>query len=304
MSCAVSIVVPTRNRAEHLAQTLPYYNLIHAKADWELIVVDNGSTDDTPNVLRAFEPQAQIKFLWLCEPLPGASRARNLGAKSARGQVIAFLDDDCYPRRDYVDALERSFSTLAIDYLAGRILLFDSHDAAITIQESLESRVFSPKSFIYPGIVHGANMALRREVMEETGGFDVQLGAGTEFAGEDCDLLSRASALGFTGVYDPRPIVYHHHRRQSFDLVRQLAAYYDHGRGAYYMKGLKDPLLRRQAALMWFKSALRNAFNNHWGIIFRELQGAAHYRRVRAGLSESTGTVERTAIEEGTAHGE
>jgi glycosyltransferase involved in cell wall biosynthesis len=284
----VSIVVCTRNRARSLSGTLAYYERIAAEVAWELIVVDNGSTDETSDILQCFSTTTRITFRFITEPRPGASRGRNLGYRHAEGQIIAFTDDDCYPRADFVDALQVSFSTAAIDYLGGRILLFDPNDYPVTIQTSKIRRVFAPGTFISAGLIHGANMAVRREVMAKIGGFDERLGPGTPFPCEDVDLLTRASFAGFTGVYDPRPVIYHHHQRQSLEQVRTLKRLYDHGRGAYYAKGLLNPVQRRKASGVWLRSVCRRVFRvgrparSNWMILFHELQGAVSYLWMRA----------------------
>ena len=118
------------------------------------------------------------------------------------------------------------------------------------------------------------------------GGFDESIGAGTRFPCEDLDLLTRASFAGFTGVYDPRPVVLHHHRRQSLEQVQALERHYDHGRGAYYAKALLTPKQRGKAAGIWSRSTCKrmiNAFRKppEALITFRELQGAIDYWGVR-----------------------
>jgi glycosyltransferase involved in cell wall biosynthesis len=291
---AVSIVVCTRNRAAILATTFAHYERIVANAAWELIVVDNGSADETSEILRAFAAMTRIRFCVMTEPRRGASRARNLGYRQAEGQIVAFTDDDCYPRADFVNALHASFNAATIDYLGGRILLFDPNDYPVTIQPSEIRRTFSPGTFLCPGLLQGANMAVRREVMAEIGGFDERLGAGTAFPCEDIDLLTRASFSGFIGIYDPGVVVSHHHRRQSMEQVRILKRFYDYGRGAYYAKGLLNPVQRRKASGLWLRSVCRHTFSfgplarGNRRVVLHELQGAARYLAMRA--SEANGS--------------
>lgn len=279
----LSIVVSTRNRAGYLAQTLGFYERIATEAAWELIVVDNGSMDNTPEILHRFRAGTRISIRHFNEPHPGASRGRNLGWQFAEGKVIAFTDDDCYPSTDFVDALLANFTLTTIGYLGGRILLFDPHDYPITIQPSESRLVFAPRTFISPGAIQGANMAVRKDVLMALGGFDELLGAGTCFPCEDLDLLTRASFAGFVGVYDPRPVILHHHRRQSREQVQALRRHYDRGVGAYYAKALLTPGQRGKAAYRWCRSTGKsitdksaNGFSGH-----RELHGAIDYWGMR-----------------------
>lgn len=278
----VSVVVCTRNRATELRQALDYWTRISAAIPWELILVDNGSTDATQDVIQQFASTTDIACRSVLEPRPGLSRARNRGWRAARAPVIAFTDDDCYPQPDYVSELWAGFGQPAIGYLGGQVLLYDPQDYPITIQTRAQRLDIPPRSFVRAGLVHGANMAARRTVLEAVGGFDEMLGAGTPFPAEDVDFLSRASAAGFGGAYDPRPVVRHHHERRESAEIRQLQRAYDLGRGAYYAKGFLDPARRRNIARGWLAIFREQRRYPHqvWGpgpTTFFELTGALCY---------------------------
>jgi GT2 family glycosyltransferase len=134
-----------------------------------------------------------------------------------------------------------------------------------------------PRSFLRAGVVHGANMAFRREVLQQIGDFDERLGPGAVVYGEELDLLARASAEGFRGAYDPRPVVFHHHRRSSREDVRRLMAIYDLGRGAYYARAVTDPRMCR--AFLWpvIRRILGNLRRLDFGVMWREFHGAWKY---------------------------
>ena len=95
----VSLVVSTRNRAEQLSGALRYFDRISAKASWEVIFVNNGSTDATANILTEFAQTSANNVTLVDEPIPGLSAARNAGCRHAFGNVVAFTDDDCYPHQ-------------------------------------------------------------------------------------------------------------------------------------------------------------------------------------------------------------
>ena len=101
----LSIVLATRDRAHRLETTLERVARMRSRHEWELVVVDNGSTDDTPAVVREFAVRAPMPVVQVDEPRAGLGRARNAGVRASSGALVAVTDDDCYPREDYVDAV-------------------------------------------------------------------------------------------------------------------------------------------------------------------------------------------------------
>jgi GT2 family glycosyltransferase len=189
------------------------------------------------------------------EPRVGLSRARNKGWRAATGDIIAFTDDDCYVDPNYVDAIFEAFQEdLRIGFVGGRILLFDATDYKITINESEVRQEFRPRIFVPTGAVQGANFAFRKTVLQRIGGFDERLGAGTPFPSEDIDMVASALWSGVIGVYDPRPLVYHHHGRKTWQEALMLMRTYDAGRGAYYAKYVMRSDSRCIYLREWLKS--------------------------------------------------
>jgi GT2 family glycosyltransferase len=226
--------------------------------DWELVIVDNGSTDGTREYLASIN-QKQFNRVHVTATFhrrPGLGGARNKGWKTAKANIISFTDDDCYVSEKYVDSILQVFQGHPeIGFLCGRVLLFDPMDYRITIQESQQQFSYRPKTFVAAGAVTGANMAFKRTVLEQIDGFDERLGAGTPFnAGEDTDAVAAAVWSGILGVYDPRPIVYHHHGRRTETEVLELQRKYDAGRGAYYTKYI----LRRDSRSEYLRAWIGN----------------------------------------------
>jgi glycosyltransferase involved in cell wall biosynthesis len=240
---------------------------------WELVMVDNGSTDDTPSRLKLLARQVEAHVTIVSELRRGLGRARNAGVRAARGALLAFTDDDCYPAVDYVDRVVDAFADPTRDYIGGRILLHDAEDHPITIRVDSAPILIPPCSVVPTGLVQGANMAFRRAVLARIGGFDDALGPGTPFCNDDVDAVARASAGGFTGSYVPEPVVHHHHGRRDPAAVAALWRSYDHGRGAYYAKCILDLPTRRQVARYWWQSVGVEKF----GATMRELEGALDY---------------------------
>lgn len=248
----ISLVVCTKDRAEQLQQCLTSISNIRFPSAWELIVVNNASTDHTETVLENFSARTHLAFQKVYEPALGSGCAKNTGWNLASGEFVAFIDDDCYPREDYLSEIVRCLEGSSCGFVGGRVLLFDPADYPITIQTSLACKEYEAYSFIGAGEIHGANFAFRKEALLDVEGFDPWFGAGTLYPCEDVDILARILAAGWSGLYDPRPVVYHHHRRKM-DAVPRLIKQYDRGRGAYYAKCMLNKTIRRQYRSEWFK---------------------------------------------------
>jgi glycosyltransferase involved in cell wall biosynthesis len=134
----LSLIICTRNRAAQLAETLKRVATIRSRLSWELIVTDNGSTDRTNEVVRDYAAVSERPVRGIFMPGRGVSYARNAGWQAAESDVVTYIDDDCYPAEDYLDAVFECFSRdPRVGFVGGRILLHDPSDRRITIQESL-----------------------------------------------------------------------------------------------------------------------------------------------------------------------
>jgi glycosyltransferase involved in cell wall biosynthesis len=248
----LSLVICTRNRAAQLVETLKRVSAMQSRLKWELIVVDNGSTDRTSAVVAEYAAGCDHPVQMIIEPGRGVSCAKNAGWRSSRSAIIVCTDDDCYPEENYLDSIFECFSNdPKLGFVGGRILLHDPTDLRITIQESLEPLSFPPGSFIQPGVIHGANIAYRRAALTEVGGFDPWFGGGALYSGEEAELMARISVAGWNGAYDPRPVVYHHHGRKTARDEWRLRRWYDWGRGAYYGKCMLNRRMRRVYLKNW-----------------------------------------------------
>lgn len=273
----ISLVICTRNRANQLALCLKSLLQIECDYPWELVIIDNGSTDNTSNVIEQFQGFFSGQSTMLVEDTPGLARARNRGWRAASGEIIAFTDDDCYPDIKFLQNYIECFAEDSrLGFIGGRILLYDPTDYRITIQESEEQQKIPACSFINPGLIQGANFACRKEALESVNGFDNLLGAGTDFPCEDVDILARMSGVGWSGLYDPRPLVYHHHQRKTEAEADQLRLEYDKGRGAYYAKCLANSVLRRA----YLKNLYGKLRSQSLDITYREFSSAMKYIKV------------------------
>jgi cellulose synthase/poly-beta-1,6-N-acetylglucosamine synthase-like glycosyltransferase len=173
------------------------------------------------------------------EPGLGQGNARNAGWKSAQAEIVAYLDDDCYPADDFLDAVVECFAEAPnLGFISGRILLYDRTDRRMTIQESVTRVPLFPYSFILPGVIQGANSAFRRASLAEVDG------AKGQFLAEELDVAACFSAARWPGAYDPKPLVYHHRGRKTRLEEWRLMRVYQRGIGGFYAKCLFDTRLR------------------------------------------------------------
>lgn len=276
----LSLIICTRDRAVQLGPCLDAVARIDHAGRWEAVIVDNGSTDATAEVIEAFAGRVAFPVRHVYEPVSGLGNARNAGIAAAHGALILFTDDDCYVEPDILGAVTEAFVDPAVGFVTGRVRQFDAADAPVTINESTAPLRFAPRQFLPAGTVKGANLAFRRATLDaiaENGlAFDPRFGSGSLFPSEDADAAQRASLAGWVGAYAPQIVVWHHHGRKLAD-VAALHRSYDLGRGAFHAKliGLRGGLA---PGLVAWASLPRRAFRRH-SMLRWELAGAIRYWR-------------------------
>jgi GT2 family glycosyltransferase len=236
----ISVIVATYNRCiklRTLLQTLTECSL--GGNECEVLVVDNGSTDDTKDAAREFQARCGLDFRYLFEGRRGKSNALNTGIELANGEILAFTDDDCIPSRNWIESIAREFEadpTLAV--LGGRVELYDKNDFAHSLSLSTQrSQIVHGVQVIKNAPIIGANMAFRKSILKRIGGFDPLLGPGARCGiAEDVEILYRIYKGGFKIVYSPEAIVLHNHGRKTESEDFALSRLYAMGRGGVYCK--------------------------------------------------------------------
>jgi glycosyltransferase involved in cell wall biosynthesis len=244
VSLPVSVVVCTRDRADLLDGCLESLRQ-QDYPQFEIIVVDNASTTDETAGVAARHGATLVR-----ESRPGLDWARNRGIEVARHDIIAFTDDDARPDAGWLAALARRFADPEVQGVTGLVTPLELETRAQLLFEEVYGGMgkgFLPQriqgrqldaaarlSTYRVGV--GANMAFRRQAIEELGGFDTALDVGTpSHGGGDLDMFDRMLAAGYVLAYEPRALVRHRHRREMGALRRQLR---DDGRafGVYLLK--------------------------------------------------------------------
>lgn len=225
---SVAAIICTRDRPAMLAGCLEAVRGAMRPGD-EVVVVDSASRAGT-----TAEVADRFGFPVVRLERPGLSRARNAGVEATTAPLVAFTDDDCQPDRAWMARVSAGFTGASVGFLTGRVNA-DQHERAVSVFESATPRWWGPEDDVLT-MGHGANMAFRREVLEELGGFDERLGAGSRFpAAEDTDLFWRALRTGWSGRYEPGAIVTHLQWRSRNDVLR-VEYRYGVGGGAFAAK--------------------------------------------------------------------
>ncbi len=204
-SVAVSVIVPTYNDSRWLPETLQaLYRLEAPPGGYEIILIDDGSTDDTAGQMRTLGEQAPCPFLALqLRRNRGRSLARNVGIRHARGSIVACTDADCLPDREWLMAALPHFQDSTIGMVQGQTLPVPG------VQPPLLSHFMEVKA--EDGHYATCNMLYRRQALLEAGGFDPSLDPNHSPLGtwEDVDLGWRVLGLGWRAVFEPNAVVYH-----------------------------------------------------------------------------------------------
>ena len=218
----ISILVSTFNRAALLRETLERLEQQHFEPGDELIVVNNASTDNTEDVIKAAAARFPVPLRHLHEPVAGKSWALNRAIIAAAGEILALTDDDVLVADDWLQTLRQIFEDPAIGLVGGRVDprwerpapawlrvddggYYNGMSAPLALLHYGEAQDLGDRSAV------GANMGVRRAIVQQVGGFATHLGrrAGTLLCGEDHDLCARVSAAGFRCEYRPELRVRH-----------------------------------------------------------------------------------------------
>ncbi len=260
----VSVVIPSRNRPDLAAAAVDSV-LANRHPPFDVVVVDQSDDDRTAERLRP-TVKADARLTYLPSATRGASRARNLGAAHARGDVVAFLDDDCTAPLDWIGSIVAAFERHPdVDLLYGQVRrarALEGQDGVVpTLEFDAPRRVSRSQGFEIVGM--SANLAVRRDRLERLGGFDALLGPGSGSAGgEDFDFEYRALLDGATLLLEPSVVVDHFGRRDSTEWPRLLHAY-GLGDGAFYAKHIRcgDSVASRALAIRLLRLGAREALN-------------------------------------------
>ncbi len=278
----ITVIICARNAAGHLVRSIPAaMGQDYPSWRYKVLVVDNGSSDDTADVARRLGAAVRQ-----C-PRPGVARARQYGWKIARSELVAYLDADCEPPSTWLPRLVNAFEKDQKLGAAG-VRLMSAQPRTLAERHIIEARVldtdrfWSTNALQWPFLVT-AGMIVRRQALGEVGGFDLQLGTDT---GEDADLCWRLERAGWRVRYDPSVEIVHHHRATIEAMARQVY-WYGRSSSALFARWREElgwrrftdwgPYRRLAAGLLWAVPSLlsRKEPYDRWRPLLEALDAAA-----------------------------
>ena len=261
----ITVSISTLENDEAAMQTAERV-LANDYINFELLIIDNSDSPEplVSKMAERFKKDTKVRHVH--EPLRGLSRARNRGWAEAKGEIVAFTDDDVIVDRYWLSRIAAGFgSETNVGAVTGSIVPAELETPA---QDWLEQYGGFNKGFerqvydldqhkrpepLYPfdsgRFGSGANIAVSHEALDKLGGFANDLGAGTKaWGGEDIDILRRIVSAGFKIVYEPGALMWHRHRR-SYDALRKQMYRYGVGLSATVTKWfLESPKVALQVA--------------------------------------------------------
>lgn len=214
----VTVVVCTFNRCNMLAKALESVtnSRLPSTVEWEVLVVDNNSSDQTREVVKRFDSCYPGRFRYIFEPRQGVAYARNTGVSAAGGDVIAFTDDDVTVDPSWLNNLTAPLHNRAWAGVAGRVVPVwqcprpnwlspkDTRGVAIEFDLGPVASDLAEPAFT-------VNLCFRKELFEKHGGFRVDLGRTGDklLSNEDVEFCRRLMQAGERFRYEPTAVVYH-----------------------------------------------------------------------------------------------
>lgn len=218
---AVSVIIAARNAQATLARCLDAATTLEHPS-YEVILVDDGSTDATARIARTY---ANLRVIQA--PPGGPSRARNIGIAQARGNLVAFTDSDCVPEKTWLGELVKGFAGQQVAGVGGdQVSPADDSPFGREVQGFFKAiglvtdYIKTAATLVETSHNPSCNSAYRREILEEVGGFDEAL-----WPGEDLDLDVRIRSRGYRLLYNPAARVAHYRPPSYRGLARMMRRY-------------------------------------------------------------------------------
>jgi glycosyltransferase involved in cell wall biosynthesis len=267
-----SLVMATRGRDAEIGAFVESL-LAQGRADAELIVVDQNADDRVAAVLARYE--GRLPLTHLRTDVAHANRARNLGLRAARGEIVSFPDDDCLYPAGVLDRVDAAFADASLGLLTGPAA---SPEGGLGSGRWREAAGAIDVTNVWTSVIE-FNLWLRRDIALALGGFDEAMGPGSPLgSAEGNDLVMRAVAAGHRAHYDPALRVIHPDKRLSDIAV---------ARARLYGRGLGFALRRhRVPASVWLPFAIRPLGGVAVSLLKGRPRDAAYYAMTLAGRAE------------------
>ena len=258
----VSVIVPVHNSERALPRLMASLRAQSFPRDrFEVILVDNRSTDRSAQVMRGYPEAVCLSF----DRWPSSYAARNVGIERASGEVLAFIDADCWAHRDWLATGVEALIEKRLDRVAGRVeFVLSRHPNIYEIFDA--GRNFRQADFVSRGWSGAGNLFVRREVMREVGAWDEQL-----ISHGDSEFGMRATRAGKSLGYEPGAVIYHRARASLKALVTKWIRTEYGAAQVFRRHGFQELHL-------WYKKANYRPLTGVWREFPAEVQQNAHLR--------------------------
>lgn len=226
-----SLIIPTYQRPEQLSRCLrALAQLDYPRDCYEVIVIDDGSETLMDHVVTPF--MDNLAVMLIRQAHAGPATARNTGVAHARGQLLAFTDDDCSPAPNWLRTLAARFATTPAEAIAGQTLNALPDNPYATASQLLISFLFASHNADpqQARFATTSNLALPTATFRTLGGFDPAFPVP---GGEDYEFCKRWVSHGYRLRYAPEAVVYHTHVLNLRTFLRQ---HFHYGRGAFHLR--------------------------------------------------------------------
>lgn len=266
----ISVILCTYNRSQSLSKALESVvgSEIPQSLDWELLIVDNNSKDETRQVAETYCHRDPKHFRYIFEAQQGKSFALNRGIREAYGEILAFIDDDVTVEPEWLFELTKPLSDPQWSGTGGRVYLpkefippswmaCEGNHSLLSIL-ALFDLGSETRGLPKPPI--GNNMAFRKSIFAKYGGFRTDLGPspGSEIRYEDTEFGSRVMSGGERILYVPSAVVRHAVEQRRLSKNYFLAYHFDYGRALIREKGKRGPVGIIPRSVVSFSNRLLN----------------------------------------------
>jgi glucosyl-dolichyl phosphate glucuronosyltransferase len=262
----ISIVICTYNRFQDLCKTLSSIELLKIARDitWEVLIIDNNSSDLSKSIICRFVEKKPYLFKYIFEEQQGKSFALNKGIEVAKGEIIAFTDDDVIIDPHWVSELGRAFDTYQCMAVGGKTIPTWSRKKPSWYAEDGPFKLRGPIveynlgdefcKIDRPPCPFGANMAFKKVVFEKYGLFRTDLGRNPEnlTGGEDHEFCMRLLKAQESFIYSPKAIVYHPVTKERIKKRYFLSWFFGVGRSDIRIKGISSKSFSYFGVPRWY----------------------------------------------------
>jgi len=217
VSVKASVIIPVYNSEEAISGTIEAISSQEFD-DFEIISVDDGSTDGSLQILKGLEDKIR-NLRVISQKNKGPAAARNYGAKEASGEIIVFTDSDCVPEKNWLKEMVKPFEDKEVVGVQGKYKnLNTGNTVSVFTQSEIEERYLRMGSQKYTDFIGSYSAAYRKSVFLDVNGFDESF---LKASGEDPELSYRIAAKGHKMVFNEKAIVGHPHPTSIKNYIKQ-----------------------------------------------------------------------------------